>query len=377
MRRHVDELVTLLGWEPGDHVALGWQEAERRLGFVFPEDYKRLMTVFGTGLFDDFVALVSPAEDEVAFDEFERDFAEALELAGERVARGTLPHRLFPQPGGLIPWGGAGDGVTLFWRTDSGGPDDWTVVYCDDDFSRWEEYQGDTSAFLLDLLAGRITSDLLGFEPVEHPEFTPAEAEDEEPKPPPAPNPKIWQAALGNRKAEPPHDLTAELASVTRVAAGESEVDWSEVEGRLGFRFPGDYKAVADHFGPGDFLGIRLVVPGAAGQDFRFERLAEDVLARVRAKRPIPAPFFPESGGVIPWGYTVSGHTFFWVPLHENPDEWPVIMLFPGFGAQAKWGLTASSLLLAHVSGRGKEVGMLPDPAQIADPGRPLFVAGR
>ncbi|HEX7306142.1 SMI1/KNR4 family protein [Lentzea sp.] len=377
MRRHVDELVTLLGWEPREDVALGWQEAERRLGFVFPEDYKQLMTAFGTGLFDDFVGLVSPAEDEVAFDEFEREFAEALELAGERVARGTLPHCLWPEPGGIIPWGGAGDGVTLFWRTESDDPDDWTVVYCDDDFSRWEEYRGGAPAFLLDLLAGRITSDLLAFEPVQHPEFTPAGSEDEEPESPPPPNPRIWQAVLGNRKVAAPHDLSAEIASATGVAATRSEVDWSAVEDRLGILFPADYKAVADHFGPGDFLGIRLVVPGAANEDYRFERLAEDVYERVRVKRPLPAPFHPETGGAIPWGSTVLGHTFFWVPLHENPDEWPVVMLYPGFGAQAKWGLSASNLLLAHISGRGQEVGMLPDPAQIAGPDRPLFVSGR
>jgi hypothetical protein len=75
-------------------------------------------------------------------------------------------------PGGpRIPWAEAGDACSVFWRTDRGGPDDWTIVCCDAGFSEWEEFAGSASEFLCELFSGRFGSDLLGFEPIENPEF--------------------------------------------------------------------------------------------------------------------------------------------------------------------------------------------------------------
>lgn len=167
MRRSAD-LAALFGWQPQNTTTLSWDTVEERLGINFPGDYKDLTSTFGTGVFDSFVLVLAPAQHESALEAFSREMNDVLEIARNNE---PLPYRLFPERGGLIPWAEAGDACSVFWRTDRGGPDDWTIVYCDAGFSEWEEFAGSASEFLCELFSGRIGSDLLGFEPIENPEF--------------------------------------------------------------------------------------------------------------------------------------------------------------------------------------------------------------
>jgi hypothetical protein len=162
------DLIELMGWEPREDASrLSWTSAEERLGFTFPSDYKELMSTFGSGVFDLLVGVLCPARQE---DDFISEMNRILEYA-----RGNepLPHRLYPDPDGLIPWAECGDAWTLFWRTDRGGPDQWTIVYCDAEFAEWGEYDGSATTFLLGLLTGKIDTKFADWEPVDNPEFGP------------------------------------------------------------------------------------------------------------------------------------------------------------------------------------------------------------
>ncbi|WP_394613236.1 hypothetical protein JNUCC0626_25205 [Lentzea sp. JNUCC 0626] len=152
MSRNAD-LVALLGWEARREPGLSWDDAEEHVGFAFPGDFKELLGTFGTGVFDHVVEVISPVEDEESLDVFFSDVYESREFDG------------------LVQWGKAGR-CTLFWRTD-GEPDQWTITWCDAEFAEWESYDGPTTAFLFDLLTGKISSRLIDFTPTPKPGFWP------------------------------------------------------------------------------------------------------------------------------------------------------------------------------------------------------------
>lgn len=169
MSRSAD-LAALLKWQPRNSAQLPWDTVEERLGHALPSDYKDLVSTFGTGVFERAVGVISPADSEASLVFFREEMNRVLEIARNNE---PLPHRLFPDRGGLVPWGEVGDGCTLFWRTDKGDPDQWTVIYCDAEFSEWEEFDGSASEFVFELISGRIESELIEYDPSDDPEFDP------------------------------------------------------------------------------------------------------------------------------------------------------------------------------------------------------------
>ncbi|WP_433272412.1 hypothetical protein ACQPZF_16285 [Actinosynnema sp. CS-041913] len=409
----VDELVRLLEWKPGGPAELPWSTVEERLGVVLPADFKRLTSVFPSGLFDGYVEVISPVQDTSWLERFVTGFDVTLDLARQ----GETPYPLHPAPGGIVPWGEGADGEAFFWLPAGTSSDEWTVVFCDESFSTWEEYRGSASEFLLALLQRRIDSAVLGYGPYGTPDFGPiVEAAPSPPLSPDGVDHGYWTRLFGGKlTVEGQADQSTDLVRVAgagvagagvpgagvpgagvpgagvpgagvpgagvpgvgvagvgvpgvRVAGAGSAVDWAEVERDLGIRLPDDYRAVVEAFGAGDFLGIRVAVPG------ELDELVGAVGAVVRQGRPMGglAPFYPEPGGVVPWGRTAAGHFFFWMPLGEDPNGWPVMMAPPGLNGLGAFRRSMSSLLHAHVTRSGGDIGMLPDPARFPD--RPLFL---
>jgi hypothetical protein len=62
---------------------------------------------------------------------------------------------VFPDPGGLLSVGADINGNTLFWLT-KGEPDEWPVVYMDDDFLEYDLYEMSLTTFLVEWISGRI-----------------------------------------------------------------------------------------------------------------------------------------------------------------------------------------------------------------------------
>lgn len=98
------------------------EAVEAALGVVLPSDYTEFVSVYGRGAIDAEVTIFVPDEIEEVL---EATVFEYTELAGGSPSHRDTP--IFPQPGGLLPWGGDGSGNGWFWRT-SGAPDDWPVV---------------------------------------------------------------------------------------------------------------------------------------------------------------------------------------------------------------------------------------------------------
>ena len=82
-----------------------------------------------------------------------------------------------------------------------------------------------------------------------------------------------------------------------------------------------------------------------------------------------PAPIerlFPEPGGLLPWGGSLAGHSYWWETSPDDPDDWTVLALSPT-GERRRFPLSVTELLAAWITGSlGGE--MLPRPAPDATP---------
>jgi hypothetical protein len=124
-----------------------WEEVETRLGTRLPRDYKAFIERFGSVYIDRFLSICNP---------FSRSFGYNLECQLEMLRGYGMDDVLFPNQGGLIPFGGTDNGDTLFWET-SGEPDAWYVVVDDGERSEYERFQRQTMTdFLWRLLSRNV-----------------------------------------------------------------------------------------------------------------------------------------------------------------------------------------------------------------------------
>lgn len=144
----IDALVRLVRppAEPVDASA-DWASAEAALGLRVPDDYKALVTRYGSGEFCDLVHPLTAAE-------LVTDGLDALEVEREMAAEGPddYPYPFHPDPGGLLPWGRTSNGHLLCWRTD-----DWTVVVYAPRDLEYARYNVGVTGFLHGWLSGVLT----------------------------------------------------------------------------------------------------------------------------------------------------------------------------------------------------------------------------
>src|SRR5579883_19087 len=103
-----------------------WDDVEKRLGTGLPSDYKEFINLYGTGDLCDLFWILSPFKEPP-----ENSLLGLLDSLLEPYLRGRTdfpercPFPAYPEPGGLLPFGGTTNGDTAFWLT-RGQPDEWT-----------------------------------------------------------------------------------------------------------------------------------------------------------------------------------------------------------------------------------------------------------
>ena len=157
---HLDELmrVCVPPTSPtGSNTA--WPQIEAALRAPLPSDYKEYIARYGRGSIDEFLWVLSPSDDNENLSmvvqsevrrEAQREFRSA---AGQQ-----LPFAIYPEPGGLLPWGFTDNGDVCYWRTGNVDPDRWPVVIVDSRSARWEEFAGSMTGFIVAVLTGRHVS---------------------------------------------------------------------------------------------------------------------------------------------------------------------------------------------------------------------------
>lgn len=112
-------------FEDGD-----WKAVETFLGVRLPADFKRLIGAGGPICLDDELYLMSPFARPVPFLNLLEHVRAASWAAAHIRASGLweLDYSIYPEPGGLLPWGSDQNGGSYFWDTRDGDPDAWTIV---------------------------------------------------------------------------------------------------------------------------------------------------------------------------------------------------------------------------------------------------------
>jgi hypothetical protein len=137
--------------------AAEWSTYEGKLGTGFPDDYKRHVERYGSGGFDQFIWIFNPKAKSSYFnlmDQASRILAGEKELR-EKHGASEVPFRLFPEFGGLLPFGITDNGDTLFWKT-GGDSNRWTVVVNTVRTARYEEFGRNMTDFLVGVLSGEL-----------------------------------------------------------------------------------------------------------------------------------------------------------------------------------------------------------------------------
>ncbi|ADI06797.1 hypothetical protein SBI_03676 [Streptomyces bingchenggensis BCW-1] len=126
-------------------------------------------------------------------------------------------------------------------------------------------------------------------------------------------------------------ESVAALAPLIPVADGVDErIDWSEVEGIWGRRFPSDCVRFMEVYGAGlvsEEIVILLPVPRAGtytdasglGDETENARLTWEMCAD-------EADFDVDPESIVAWGVTTGADIYCWLTTDEDPDRWPVLV---------------------------------------------------
>ena len=118
------ELSKMVGLPPVEVEPVDWIAVERRLGFRLPDDYKMFAETYGPGTFCDIsIAAPGASGDADLYGLFERSYSQ---LAGARRP-GVPKAPIYPESGGIIPWGQTADGFTCCWLPFDNDPNKWGV----------------------------------------------------------------------------------------------------------------------------------------------------------------------------------------------------------------------------------------------------------
>jgi hypothetical protein len=349
---------------------------------------------FPAGWFRQFARLAAPEPSaggtQRLLDEFAAGQMETLR-EWRAAGQGQFPYPLYPEPGGLLPWGDIGGGGYAFWLTGPAEPEDWPVVIASQQCDHWDRFDGTVCEFLTEVAAARydasgftegpitVTIDRSGNRtvsapPVElaiRPVFEPDSEPADVPPVPEVPPADFWATwARPGAGVLPVNEMAVVRELVGPPTAAVLDVDWAAVHARLGFRLPADYREFIDAYGPGTFGDIRIMAPDAPAEMNLFallERKYEQVRGIVRIGNA--PPIYPEPGGAVCWGETVHGWSCGWAPTSADPDEWTVTAIMPtvdlrGFVVQP--GVSFSSMLKDHAwQSPGMHDGLVPlrDPA--------------
>jgi hypothetical protein len=141
--------------------SIGWDVIEKQLGTKLPEDYKKFIRYYGTGSINEFLFVLNPFSVNRHVNLVERG---QVEREAFQTSKANFPKyyfdEIFPNIGGLLPFGITDNGEVLYWRT-AGRVEHWTVTVYESRGPGHINYGIDMTSFLRGMLSGTIDCKLL------------------------------------------------------------------------------------------------------------------------------------------------------------------------------------------------------------------------
>lgn len=150
---------------------------------------------------------------------------------------------------------------------------------------------------------------------------------------------------------------------------GVVPVPWDRSAGEIGLRFPGEYRDFIDHYGQISLNGELHIYgpstlppqPGVPGGFPGFLYRATDpygfpgYLAQAYASGDhdeCSYPVYPEPGGLLKWANNSNGDHCFWLTDNDDPDRWPIVVVYRADFEWDRFNGTTAEFLLAVTTGR-------------------------
>jgi hypothetical protein len=133
-----------------------FSEIEKQYKIVFPNDYKEILLIYGSGTFCDTLYLASPLGENSLFDShFKRTEFYHTMLKGFPVQEDKPRYPIFPEPGGLLEIGGDDNANVLMWKIDNT-HNIWPLYFFDDYMLNETVYDIPISEFLFKWIIGEL-----------------------------------------------------------------------------------------------------------------------------------------------------------------------------------------------------------------------------
>ena len=136
-----------------------WAQVELQLGTSLPDDYKWFISVYGTGaICDDYIRVLNPFTKIGVLDLLKcyRGTLDRYRVAKKEGETPIVPYPVYPEPGGILPWGTSANGHEMSWLT-IGEPNNWGIVFSDRNRIECRKYeQVCMSEFLVTVLKGQM-----------------------------------------------------------------------------------------------------------------------------------------------------------------------------------------------------------------------------
>lgn len=151
---------------PVDDFAAQWKAFEQAQNLKLPRDYRDLVQTYGDGLLAGFYLLYSPLAESPWLNLAEVQQRESEDLQNVRANYPRrCPYPIYPEPGGLYPWGGDENGNTYFWLT-AGAANKWPVVQYEPRGTGFLQHDCGVTAFLTGVWKGEIRALAGGYPPI-------------------------------------------------------------------------------------------------------------------------------------------------------------------------------------------------------------------
>lgn len=96
-----------------------WEQPEGKLNIKLPDDYKKYINIYGSGVIDDFLWVLNPfcKNENINLLHQSKELLEACKELRQEFPE-FFTYNIFPEKNGLLPWGLTDNGDELYWKTD-------------------------------------------------------------------------------------------------------------------------------------------------------------------------------------------------------------------------------------------------------------------
>jgi hypothetical protein len=136
-----------------------WEYTEKKLGFIFPSDYKEFIELYGAGVINDFLWIYSPFsinENINILNKFE------ILKCSYNAMKKSFPNdyklEFYNGRTGLFPWGITDDGDELYWLKSE---KNMKLVIFERQYENMLEYDMNMTTFLMKILTKQIICDFM------------------------------------------------------------------------------------------------------------------------------------------------------------------------------------------------------------------------